>query len=81
MKKVILTCNKYNAIDKYCRKYAGYCDTCVLYNTMKEKGKYFTCNREILRYRTDSIMILYDALCRHFDMDEIELYHFLMDLK
>ena len=78
MKRVILLCDKYNAIDRYCRKFAEYCNTCVLYDVMQEKGKYFTCNRQMLLYRTDSIETLYDALCKHYNMDEIKLYHFLM---
>ena len=67
--------NKHEVIKKYCKEYAGYCGSCALHEATSadKSGYYSTC-----KCTPSSVDFLYDALCEHYKMDELELYYFIM---
>ena len=78
----ILLGQKCNAIESYCKHFTGYCTSnCVIYRVIKDKGDYYSCSSVTLPYRTDAVRVLYNALCEHYNMNEEELYNFLMKKK
>lgn len=66
--------NKYEVIKKYCKEY-GICGTggCVLSEAIWESNIYKTC-----KCTPSNINFLYNVLCEHYNMDQVELYYFIM---
>lgn len=66
--------NKYEVIRKYCKEYTGWCGDCALYEVVRKINRKRSCKCNTL----DDVDFLYDALCKHYNMNSIDLYYFIM---